>query len=85
MSIIQFTPVKSRFREVYHYPTNWKEGEVNEMWIEEVDNVDDIYQYVAIAHNPREGSAAVVSNPRSYRETLQWVRKWCGNFSILPE
>jgi hypothetical protein len=27
----------------------------------------------------------VMSKPRtSYAETLQWVRKWCGTFCVLP-
>jgi hypothetical protein len=25
----------------------------------------------------------VMSNPRSHYETLQWVRKFCGSFSLL--
>jgi hypothetical protein len=26
----------------------------------------------------------VMSNPRSHYDTLLWVRKFCGSFSILP-
>lgn len=69
-------------REVYHYTTSrwdWQDGNVNQMWIEEVDD----NQYVAIAHNPRKNTSAVLSNPRNYTETLNWVRKFCGSFSIL--
>jgi hypothetical protein len=49
------------------------------MWIEEVDD----NQYVAIAHNPRNNATAVLSNPRNYKDTLNWVRKFCGSFSII--
>ena len=65
---------------VFHYVTNFREGKVNQMWIQEVGK----NLYVAIAHNPRNGSSLEVSNPRGYFDTLQWVKNWCGNFSILP-
>lgn len=80
--IITLTPAKPRTREVYHYTTSrwdWKEGIVNEMWIEQVDE----WEYVAIAHNPRTGYTMVMSNPRNYYSTLQWVRKFCGSFCLL--
>ncbi len=69
-------------REVYHYTTSrwdWQDGNVNQMWIEEVDD----NQYVAIAHNPRKNASMVMSNPRNYYETLQWVRKFCASFCII--
>ena len=66
--------------EVYSYHTDWKEGKVNQMWIQQVDD-----KFIAIAYNPYKDVSAVMSNPRtSYDETLQWVRKWCASFSILP-
>jgi hypothetical protein len=54
------------------------------MWIEEVSNYDDTFKYVAVAHNPRNNTSMVMSNPRSHYDTLLWVRKFCGSFSILP-
>ena len=69
-------------REVYHYTTSrwdWQDGNVNQMWIEEVD--EDLY--VAIAHNPQKNASMVMSNPRNYYETLQWVRKFCASFCII--
>ena len=65
---------------VFHYATNWKEGKVNQMWIQEVGK----NLYVAVAYNPEKDSSMTVSNPRNYFDTLQWVKKWCGSFSILP-
>lgn len=71
--------------DIFHYHTNWKEGKVNQMWIEEIDDGSDIFQYVAVAYNPITDDRMEVSNPRSsYYETLQWVRSWCGTFCILP-
>lgn len=84
--IITLTPVKPRFREVYHYTTSrwdWQDGDVNQMWIEEIEESPDVYKYVAIAHNPRKGASMVMSNPRGYRATLEWVRQFCGSFCIL--
>ena len=69
---------------VFHYTTNWKEGVTNQMWIEEIEESYDVYKYVAVAHNPRNGHSMVMSNPRSYADTLQWVRNFCGSFCILP-
>ena len=54
------------------------------MWIEEIQETEDAYQYVAVAHNPRNGHSMVMSHPRGYQDTLQWVSKFCGSFSILP-
>jgi hypothetical protein len=65
---------------VFHYTTNWKEGKVNQMWIQEVGK----NLYVAVAYNPERNSSMVVSNPRCYNDTLDWVCRWCGTFSILP-
>jgi hypothetical protein len=70
--------------EIFHYHTNWKEGKVNQMWIQEIDDGSDIFKYVAIAFNPEKNVSMVMSNPRGYYDTLLWVRKWCGTFSILP-
>ena len=69
--------------EVYHYHTNWKEGKVNQMWIQEIEESNDVYKYVAIAFNPEKNVSMVMSNPRSHYDTLLWVRKFCGSFSIL--
>jgi hypothetical protein len=71
--------------EIYSYHTDWKEGKVNQMWIEQSGDENKGYSYVAVAHNPRNGSTMEMSNPRtSYHETLNWVRGWCGTFCILP-
>jgi hypothetical protein len=71
--------------EIYSYHTDWKEGKVNQMWIEQITDKECDNLFVAVAHNPRNGSTMEMSNPRtSYHETLQWVRKWCGTFCILP-
>jgi len=81
--IITLTPVKPSLREVYHYTTSrwdWQDGNVNQMWIEQVDEG----QFVAIAHNPRKGASMVMSNPRGYHATLEWVRSFCASFCILP-
>jgi hypothetical protein len=69
--------------EIFSYTVSrwdWQDGDVNQMWIQQVDD-----KFVAVAYNPRKDVSAVMSNPRtSYDETLQWVRKWCASFSILP-
>ncbi len=71
--------------EIYSYHTNWKEGKVNQMWIEQITDKECDNLYVAVAHNPRNGSTMEMSNPRtSYSETLNWVRHWCGTFCVLP-
>ena len=70
--------------EIYSYHTNWKEGKVNQMWIEQITDKECDNLFVAVAHNPRNGSTMEMSNPRSsYSETLQWVRGYCGTFCIL--
>ena len=53
------------------------------MWIEEIEETEDAYQYVAVAYNPEKNVSMVMSNPRGYYDTLQWVRKFCGSFCIL--
>ena len=50
------------------------------MWIQQVND-----KFIAIAYNPEKNVSMPMSKPRtSYDETLQWVRKWCGTFCILP-
>ena len=73
--------------DVFHYTTSrwdWQDGNVNQMWIEEIEETPDVYKYVAVAFNPRKGESMVMSNPRGYFDTLQWVRSFCGSFCILP-
>jgi len=72
--------------EIFHYHTNWKEGKVNQMWIQQItpEHQECDRKYVAIAFNPEKNVSMVMSNPRGYYDTLLWVRKWCGTFSILP-
>ena len=73
--------------EVFHYTTSrwdWIDCNVNQMWIEEIEQSPDCYSYVAVAYNPRKDASMVMSNPRGYFDTLQWVKKFCGSFSILP-
>jgi hypothetical protein len=65
--------------DIYHYHTNWKEGKVNQMWIQEIGDC----KYVAIAYNPANNTSMVMSKPRAYHATLDWVRRWCGTFCIL--
>jgi hypothetical protein len=69
--------------QIFHYVNNWKEGKVNQMFIQEVEESYDVYKYVAVALNPETGKSMVMSNPRGYHDTLQWVRAYCGSFSIL--
>jgi hypothetical protein len=65
--------------EIYSYHTNWKEGKVNQMWIQQVND-----KFIAIAYNPEKNVSMPMSKPRtSYRETLEWVRGWCGTFCPL--
>ena len=50
------------------------------MWIQQVND-----KFIAIAYNPEKNVSMPMSKPRtSYAETLQWVRKWCGTFCVLP-
>jgi hypothetical protein len=72
--------------EIFHYTTSrwdWQDGKVNQMWIEEVTNGEGSYKYVAVAHNPEKNESMVMTDVRSYYDTLLWVRKFCGSFSIL--
>jgi len=71
--------------QVFHYHTNWKEGKVNQMFIQQVtpEWQDCDHKYVAIALNPETNKSMVMSHPRSHYETLQWVRRFCGTFCIL--
>ena len=70
---------------VFHYTTNWKEETVRLMFIQEVtpEFQEGDNKYVAIALNPETNKSMVMSKPRSHYDTLQWVRKWCGSFSLL--
>ena len=73
---------------IFNYTTSrwdWHEGNVNQMWIQEIEESLDCYRYVAVAYNPRKNVSTVVSEPRCYADTLNWVRMYCGNFCILPE
>ena len=72
--------------EIFHYPIDWKEGKVNQMWIECLnEHSEGDSTYVAVAYNPEKNTSMVMSNPRtSYQDTLNWVRRFCGSFSILP-
>jgi hypothetical protein len=73
--------------EIYSYHTNWKEGKVNQMWIEQITDKECDNLFVAVAHNPRNGSTMEMSNPRtSYHETLNWVRIGAAlSVSFLPD
>ena len=70
---------------IFHYATNWKEGKVNQMWVEQVtpESQEGDHKYVAIAYNPETNKSMVMSNPRSHYYTLQWIRKYCGSFCFL--
>jgi hypothetical protein len=74
---------ESQMQDIFHYVVNWKESKVNQMFIQEVEESYDVYRYVAVAFNPRNGHSMVMSNPRGYHDTLQWVKAYCGSFSIL--
>ena len=70
--------------EIFHYPIDWKEGKVNQMWIEQIGDNDCDNKYVAVAYNPEKNTSMVMSNARtSYQDTLNWVRRFCGSFSIV--
>jgi hypothetical protein len=71
--------------QVYSYVTNWKEGKVNQMFIQQVtpEWQECGHQYVAVALNPETNKSMVMSKPRSHYDTLQWVRRFCGSFSLL--
>ena len=71
--------------QVFHYTTNWKEGKVNQMWIQQItpEYQECGHKYVAIALNPETNKSMVMSNPRSYYDTLHWVRRFTGSFCPL--
>ena len=71
--------------QVFHYVNNWKEGKVMQMFIQQVtpEWQECDHKYVAIALNPITNKSMVMSHPRSHYDTLQWVRKFCGSFSLL--
>ena len=70
---------------VFHYTTNWKEGIVRQMFIQQItpEHQECDHKYVAIALNPETNKSMVMSKPRSHYDTLQWVRRFCGSFSLL--
>ena len=71
--------------QVFHYVTNWKENKVNQMFIQQItpECQECDHKYVAIALNPETNQSMVMSNPRSHYDTLQWVKSFCGSFSLL--
>jgi hypothetical protein len=74
--------------DVFHYTSSrwdWQDGNVNQMWIQEIEHSPDYYSYVAVAYNPRKGATMVMSEPRCYADTLNWVRSFCASFCILPQ
>jgi hypothetical protein len=66
--------------EIWHYHTNWKEGKVNQMWLQDVGQG----LYVAIAYNPEKEVSMPMSKPRGYTEARDWARGWCGTWCPLP-
>ena len=84
MNTIQTLQNKMQVSETFSYVTSG-EGKVNQMWIEQIGDNDCDNKYVAVAYNPEKNTSMVMSNARtSYQETLNWVRMFCGSFSILP-
>jgi hypothetical protein len=74
--------------DIFHYTTSlwdWRDGNVNQMWIQEIEESYDCYKYVAVVYNPRIGKSMVMSEPRCYADTLNWVKNFCCSFCILPE
>ena len=73
--------------ETFSYTTSrwdWQEGNVLQMWIEQIGDKDCDNKFVAVAFNPETNESRVMSNPRtSYQQTLEWVRMWCSSFSII--
>ena len=73
---------------VFNYTASrwdWQDGNVNQMWIQEIEESPDYYRYVAVAYNPRKNTSMVMSEPRCYADTLNWVRSFCASFCILPQ
>jgi hypothetical protein len=59
--------------DVFHYTVSrwdWHDGNVNQMWIQEIEESPDCYRYVAVAYNPRKNTSMVMSKPRCYADTL---------------
>jgi len=79
------TSQMSEMDQVFHYTTNWKEGTVRQMFIQQVTSEwqECDHKYVAIALNPETNKSMVMSKPRSHYDTLQWVRRFCGSFCPL--
>ncbi len=69
----------------YNTGTQAKEMTQTSLTFEEIEESPDCYKYVAVAYNPRKDARMVMSEPRCYADTLEWVRKWCNSFCILPE
>lgn len=74
------TETQAKEPMVFNYTVDWKEGKVNQMWLEPFDG-----KYVAVAYDPRNRESMVMSHPRTYEDTLQWIRKYCCSFCFLPE
>jgi hypothetical protein len=55
------------------------------MWIQQItpEYQECDHKYVAIAYNHEKNVSMVMSNPRNHYDTLNWVRNFCGSFSIL--
>lgn len=83
--MIHVSKVEKQMDQVFHYVTNWKEGKVNQMFIQQItpEWQECGHQYVAVALNPETSTSMVMSKPRSHYDTLQWVKKFCGSFSLL--
>jgi hypothetical protein len=49
--------------QVFYYSTNWKEGKVNQMWIQQItpEYQECDHKYVAIAYNPEKNVSMVMS------------------------
>ncbi len=71
--------------EIFHYVTNWKEGKVCQMWVQQVtpEWQECDHKYVAVAYNPETNTSMVMSNPRSHYKTLLWVKSFCGSFCSI--
>ena len=57
----------SYMNDTFHYVTNWKEGKVRQMFIQQVtpDYQECDHKYVAIALNPETNKSMVMSKPLS--------------------
>jgi hypothetical protein len=84
MNTIQTLQNKMQVSETFSYVTSRWDCKVNQMWIEQIGDNDCDNKYVAVAYNPEKNTSMVMSNPRtSYQDTLNWVRRFCGSFSIV--